>query len=370
MTEMTRNMMARLGTCILSTLGATILGAPVLAQEPDDSRFALSPLAGPAPATPQIDEEAVRFYLDHVAAPLAQARERYSGGVPYTLEVEQSLGGVCRSALRFPSAAGNSEDDQIHALLFAPDPPPEQRGPGLVLLHHLRDDVTIESMVATWFAQHGIHVVLMYMPGYGPRRAPGRSKLIESDLGRLERSMAQAVLDVHATRDWLRHQPQVDPARLSQMGVSLGALISSIALGMDPGTTGPNLLLLGGGDLTTILYTESRYTRRLVQDFRAQGLTQAEVRARLLRLDPLTWASRVPRDSVSVFNVRQDEVIPMECTRALIERLPGRVTESWYSGSHIGLAFYLPSVLRSCGELLLTPVDPAASRTEDENPLP
>lgn len=113
-------------------------------------------------------------------------------------------------------------------------------------------------------------------------------------MGRLA---AQYVRDVRAGLAWLRARPDVDPARVGLMGISLGAMIASHVAAADPDLKGV-VLLIGGAGLADIVVSAND---REVAQYRAalvarHGWTEVELASSLhAALDPVDDLADLPR---------------------------------------------------------------------------
>ena len=65
------------------------------------------------------------------------------------------------------------------------------------------------------------------------------------------RSMRQGVCDVRRALRWLAARPEVDADRLGVTGISLGGIVSSLVVSVDPRVRS-GALLLAGGDLSKV----------------------------------------------------------------------------------------------------------------------
>jgi dienelactone hydrolase len=151
--------------------------------------------------------------------------------------------------------------------------------------------------------------------------------------------MQQGVLDIHRAKDWLRSRPEVDPKRVSVVGISLGALAAATAAGVDPDYH-RIALVLGGGDIAGILTSGLPGLKRTRDACLKKAANADELRERIRVIEPLTFAYRIPRDAVLMVNARQDDHIPVACTEKLWRAL-GQPAIHWYDTTHIGAAIHL-----------------------------
>ncbi|HJP02223.1 MAG TPA: dienelactone hydrolase family protein [Planctomycetota bacterium] len=328
-----------------------------------EGKFTLTPLVGPTPRRGRVPASARRFLAKEIKAPFRRAVSDQADGIPFSLEPRDDLGPVRTFDLRFPSPAPVVEAEHPSATVVArylcPAEPPEEPQPAILILHHLQDDQTLELVMGSWFAQRGFACLVLWFPGYGPRRGD-EGKMVSADLEQLTRLLGQSVGDLHACRDWLAQRPEVDAERISLLGVSLGATLGSTMAGMDPGFAAC-VLVLGGGDLATVIFNGSRETSGMERLLNERGVDRDAASEVLTPIDPLTWAHRLPTDGVLMLNAKNDEIFPRDCTERLRAACPGEGPIHWYPGSHAGIALFLPDIMNRIDGFLRERLDlPAA----------
>lgn len=255
---------------------------------------------------------------------------------------------VRRVDLEFPSALkiGPASNHRVYTKVWLPMKKNESR-PALVVIHFL-GATSIEFLqgVCHWLAREGIVSMMVYLPFYGPRgdgREPNGLRHVK-DMAGFVNFFRQAVADVRRAREVLASLPEVNPRRVGLLGISLGALVAALAAGID-GQIPMTYLILGGGDLTRIGFHPSRETEFFRKIAAEKGWTPEQVREALRPIEPLVYASRIPRETVRMYNMQDDEVIPRDCTERLWESL-GKPTIRWYPGGHKSLVFLVPIVLK------------------------
>jgi dienelactone hydrolase len=214
--------------------------------------------------------------------------------------------------------------------------------PAVVMLHHAEGATQLEDFIARKMAGDGVPTLLMQFPYYGKRRptAPSQGDLLrDADLDTMLGILRQGILDAHRAKDWLRSRPEVDPKRVSVLGISLGALAAATIAGVDPDFHRV-ALLLGGGDIAGILSSDLPGLQRTRQQFLGKAPRLDELRAKLRSVEPLTFAHRVPRGTVLMVNARLDDHIPVACTEKLWKAL-GEPPIQWHDTTHVGMVIHL-----------------------------
>ncbi len=128
---------------------------------------------------------------------------------------------------------------------------------------------------------------------------------------------------------WLKEQPGVDGDRIGIMGISMGAILSSLLIEVQPGIQAA-VLFLGGGNLPGIFKTSKEDP---IADFRERSLEKiqpngdptdanwekfiAEAREVLGPVDPLKYPSLLPPERILMVNGYFDAVIKKSYTQEL-----------------------------------------------------
>src|SRR5262249_58518183 len=76
-------------------------------------------------------------------------------------------------------------------------------------------------------------------------------RFLSADIERTVTAMRQGICDVRRAAAWLASREDIDPARLGVSGISLGGIVSSIVVAVDPSIT-EGAFLLAGGDLSAV----------------------------------------------------------------------------------------------------------------------
>ncbi len=247
--------------------------------------------------------------------------------------------------LSFPSAVKTEipENDTVWCRFWQPKDGSKRR-PAAVLLHWLGGSFDTLEIIGQRMAEQGIATCMLYMPGYGPRRSKEMGKSMKQDMDRMLSSLRQAVLDVRRAGDWLARRPDIEPSRVGLVGISLGAVVGSLTLGVDD-HFGRSVFLIGGGDLPAVVMNGSRETAEAKARLEKEGLTVDKLRTMWRDVEPLTFASRVRPQEVLLINAESDEVFPKECTLKLRDAM-GSPEIRWFKGGHYALLFQLGKALK------------------------
>jgi dienelactone hydrolase len=318
----------------LASLAVLALAAPALAQ--------------PAPAEPGMwaEQPALPAIVagDTTPASLLEMYRVPAERFAVTLEPGKHGRTFVSYEASFPSAI-KDRSPVIHGTLYLPiDAKAGDRRPAAVVVHHLGGSFDAEAILAQHLATHGLVAFFISLPNYGKRRAPGtREGFLEpKDPVGSFMGFRQAALDVIRAADMLRARPEVDPARVGAVGVSLGAIVTSLARGVDP-RIGRTVLVIGGGDLPRLI-AESQEAQAMLAR-KGSSLPSGDLLAEALRpVDPLTFASRVRTEDVLMLNASRDEIIPEGSTLALWEAY-GRPRLRWFDCGHYGVVLHILTVM-------------------------
>ncbi|MBI5595689.1 MAG: alpha/beta hydrolase [Elusimicrobia bacterium] len=206
------------------------------------------------------------------------------------------------------------------------------RPPAVLLLPIMAaPNAWIEERFARELSRRGLAAMWIEMPTQFRRRPhpsmPSGQGFLARSPKRLAANFRQAVADARRSLDVLEAEPEVDGSRLAVLGVSLGALVGSVAFASDPRPLAA-VFCLGGADFTDLVY-RSEMTGPLLKQL---GLDPAELVKEWRGLDPLELPRGRERP-VTLVNARSDKVIPPENGRRLAEAFPG-ATQLWVPGGH------------------------------------
>jgi len=217
--------------------------------------------------------------------------------------------------------------------------------PAVIVLHILGPgDFTLERMVCFGLVSAGIDAVLMKMPYYGKRRPRELRASPKTDLDAFIAGVEQAVHDVRRTASWLASLDSIDADRVGLCGISLGAFLTGIAAGVD--TAFPRAaMLLGGGEIATIFWNGPKEVRRLSAAIKESGYTLETLTEKLRVIEPNTFASRLKRTDLVMFNGRQDKIVPPTCADSFWTA-SGKPRIVWYPCGHYDAAVYLFVILK------------------------
>lgn len=268
-------------------------------------------------------------------------------------KVKQVIKGpITRLEVRWPSwvRTGYAENDQARAIVFFARG--GERRPAVIVLHSWRSrKARSEIALCRALAQRGFVSMLVVLPfhmGRAPAGSDSGDMMITGDLERTARAFRQAVVDARTALDFLSRMDIVDADRFGIAGISLGAVVAAITVGVEPRLKAA-VLILGGGEIKTMLRESPllfSVKRRL-----GDGLPSARTQELLRLMDPLTFAEQARGRCILMVNGRHDLFMPAASASALWQAL-GNPSIFWLSTGHYGPALVSQSIFDLTGKFL------------------
>lgn len=288
--------------------------------------------------------------LTSVSAFAADTTTAYKAALPLyqyekTLPLDVKPGEVttfpdCRM-MRFSYASTHGQ--RVPALLFVPKAASAARpAPCLVMLHGLGTNKEIMSATARFAATLGYASLAIDEYGQGERAPKGAGTTITADFvqQQLMTGVPQTVVDIRRGLDYLQTRPNIDHKRLGLLGVSLGAIMGTVAAGVDDRLKA-SVLVAGGGDWAVILKYLAEHTKKVggQQVTGAANMDWTLVSAFLTPEDPLTFAPHIAPRAVLMVNGRQDTTIVPAAAEELYQAAKSapdaRVERHWLDTGHV-----------------------------------
>lgn len=171
----------------------------------------------------------------------------------------------------------------------------------------------------------------------------------------LETLFRRTVFHNRMLLDWARRQDGIDKDRTAMLGVSLGGIIGSAVLALEPELRA-GVLVMAGADLPDIILhsAESRILKWRAWRDRTDGLSGAELLRELdrtLQSDPARLSAYVDTDKTFLVATTLDQVVPMRNQDLLWESL-GRPRRLLLPLSHYSAALAIGGILSSAHEFM------------------
>lgn len=308
------------------------------------SRFAaLVALAFAAPAF-AAERGTLAVPADDAKAPIVDRfrLDAYRGEYALTLRYDMRHSGVSVYDLTFPSPVTSDvrENNTVYAEYFVPHT--TAKVPAAVVLDIMQGNQMIARGEALWLAQNGVAAMVVLLPHYNQRRAPGsKVKLVSPDIVRTMDGIRQGVLDCRVAFAWLAGRPEVDADRLGMVGTSLGSFLTALTGANEPRIKNV-CMVLGGGGLVDAYYDhpKAKPVTEVIDLLGGKNL----VKKLIAPVDPITYAPQLKGKNVLLVAARNDEVVPPKAARQLWEAT-GRPKIVWLDAGHVTAGFFAMSVL-------------------------
>lgn len=231
-------------------------------------------------------------------------------------------------------------------LLDDPEPVPVQfefwqareappRAPAIVITPILGGGRELALSHCRAFTEAGMHAVLVERGTKVLRRS--------WSIPEVERHLRRAVAARRAVVDWLEARPDVDPERLGAFGISMGGILTSVLLAVEPRLQS-GVVALAGADVPGII---RRSVEGRLVEWRAakaaelgvgEGAVEGVLRASLVS-DPWHVAPFVDPRRVLFVTTRWDDVVPLEHQEMLWRRLGRPLRYDLPAGHYTGIIF-------------------------------
>jgi len=212
---------------------------------------------------------------------------------------------------------------RVPALLFEPKAASSAHPvPCLVVLHGLGGSKELMAGFCRALAAQGYASCAIDLYGQGERAPQNQKGAVSADQlqQNLIQSVTQTTRDVRRLLDYLQTRRDIDPHRLGLAGLSLGAIIGTVASGVDTRLKATVLVSGGGGWGEILRVLSARYANYNGHQVTGrQDINWPLVNILLAPNDPLTFAPHIAPRALLMINGRQDVTIPPARAQALYE---------------------------------------------------
>jgi predicted esterase len=264
----------------------------------------------------------------------------------------------------FPVAAANHYPGADIARGEYFEPITNTQTPLVIMIHGWGDHSVLpfEWMLAG-FLRKGIACFILYQPFHASRLADAmKSRLYSLTIEEWFISYQVAVTDVQHIIDWASRSSKIDTGRIMVMGLSLGAFVASMAMGIDRRIKS-GIFIVHGGNTGKIMQTnfvsrlrkgirlpedqylqnQKNYAQYLV-DVSNLGFANVTPLQNTYLIDPLTYAPMLKGRPVLMLNARWDETIPLPSAREF-QKACGSCPLLVYPANHAGIWVWYPLII-------------------------
>lgn len=283
----------------------------------------------------------------------ADASLFYAPPVPFsatltTIKEEQFL-------LTFASAypSGFPANDQVPGYYYRP-PDWNKKLPFILLLHGYGGSRKLsgkEANLAKALAREGYAVLLLTLPYHferSPDGDPPAKYMMVTEPDKTIDFYRQAVLDVRRALDWAQSRVEIDRTRMAVVGVSLGAMVGNLALGVEERLRA-GVSVVGGADPAKFVW-ESLMMIGLRSQYQRQGYTLEQLERHWAVINSANYL-RGKSKPLLMINGRWDYTMPYACTESLACAAPG-AKMVWLWTGHWGPALFPGRTQREIAEFL------------------
>jgi hypothetical protein len=269
------------------------------------------------------------------------------------LEAATSTRRHYKIAFPSPIPIDRHENNTVYGDLFTPQS--TGKTPLVILTHGFGDASLAPCMIlARLLVRQDIATFVWYLPIHSqrlPQTVEGESQPMTPQewLGVYQRS----VVEIRRFIDWAYTQEEFDHKRITVAGISMGGIISSIAMAVDARiwagifiAIGGNMAELSWGNETIsiagghgcsqedCMAAYSKYPEYL-NKIAEKGLENVIPAKECFLFDPLTFAKYLHNRSLLMINAENDEFIPRSSTISLWEAY-GKPPLIWIPDTHVG----------------------------------
>jgi cephalosporin-C deacetylase-like acetyl esterase len=229
--------------------------------------------------------------------------------------------------------------------------------PLAILLHGMGDRSVIPcKLLARSLVRQGIACFILYLVFHSSRMPEViRNRLPALTHDEWFESYQVSVIDVRQVLDWASGRAEINQEQIAAVGISFGAFISAITMGIDKRIRA-GVLATGGGNFGKIGWLSKTFSAKMGSSYTEVEYRQAQKRYAQYReqvaekgfenvapaqkgfqTDPLTFAPYLRQRPVLMINARWDEIIPREaaidfwaaCGKPAITWLPATHATIW-----------------------------------------
>ena len=236
--------------------------------------------------------------------------------------------------------------------------------PLAILIHGWGDySVLPFKWMVAGMIRKGIACFILYLPFHTSRLpVEMKSRLFHLTQDEWFTGYQMAVTDVRRIIDWAGQNGDTDSRKISVIALSLGAVVGSIAMGIDPRIKA-GVFIGHGGNTGKMMQTNSvsKFGRRYrlptneyqenqknyadyMVEVAEKGFENVEPIKRTYFIDPLTYAPMLKGRPVLMINARWDEIFPQE-TSLDFWKACGKCARVTFPATHAGIWIWYPSIL-------------------------
>ena len=299
-----------------------------------------------------------------------------SAEIPYDLRLKETTKTYFRYAVSFPTAhpMPHPEPNTVYGEYLRP------RGinhfPLAILIPGIGDPSVIPcNFLARALAKKGIASFILHLVFH--------SRRISQDMKRRFPALTSqewfeayriSVIDARQVIDWAEGNPEINQAKIAMVGMSIGGILSAIAMGVDKRIRAGVFLISGGNWQEMSRSSKSRAARmgesyteaerhhinscyqQYLEEVSKNGFENVTPIKEWFLTDPLTFASGLQEHPLLMINALWDRLIPKQCSVDLWEAC-GRPPIMWLPATHFTIYLWYPLISRKVTSFLRSTFD-------------
>jgi cephalosporin-C deacetylase-like acetyl esterase len=157
-------------------------------------------------------------------------------------------------------------------------------------------------------------------------------------------------MDGRKVLDWLQDQPDVDPERIGELGLSLGGIKAALVAAVDHRVKAVVMGLAGGTIADIAVSSHERGLKRYIDRWQQVGVSRERIYQELLaavQTDPVKLACYLDASRCLLFLAIFDQSVPTKCGNRLRQAIGGPMTIYLPTGHYSAVLFLPYAQLRS-----------------------
>jgi len=250
------------------------------------------------------------------------------------------------------------------------EPAGKEYAPLVILLHGWGDHSGLPlKWMAAGLIKRGFSCFILYLPFHTSRLPINKTSLSQLTPDEWFTGYQMAVTDVRRIIDWADQSSRINSRQISVIALSLGAIVASIAMGIDPRIKAGVLITHGGntgkmmqtnsisrfGDKYRIAEREYQNNQKNYADYLIEvaqkGFEKVQPAQRTYLIDPLTYAPLIKGRPILMINALWDEIFPQEAS-ADFQKACGECERFVFPAWHASIWIWYPIIVHRINKFL------------------
>ena len=234
--------------------------------------------------------------------------------------------------------------------------------PLLILLHGMGDTSLVPPRaLARYLAAKNVACFIPRLVVHSTRTPKLGDRSYSLSLDEWFDAYRASVIEVRQIVDWAQTRPEINRSKIAVLGISFGAFVAALALGVEKRLSAGILIECGGNSIKINKLSRAMRSRypgpaldhekllseysNYLTDVADNGIEAVEPPQRAFLTDPLTYAASIKKRPLLMINALGDELIPRQAALDLW-KATGRQKIIWLPGTHVTLWIWYPEIRR------------------------